>query len=312
MRNRIAGLIEETAAQDESVVFLTGDLGFSVVEPLQALLGERFINAGVAEANLVSMAASLAALDFKPFIYSIAPFVTARCYEQIRNDIVYQQRKVGIIGVGSGFSYGALGASHHALEDANIMAALPGMIVGNPGNVTELERVFALTQIGDAPAYFRISRESGTSFPVPIFTLETAAYTVRDGADATLVASGVCVTECLKAADILAQSGVSPRVVSVPVIAPFPQAALANQLDCAPVISVFEGFPGNPFSAGVMRTLFESRHPGAYRELTAPHRFESAVGDTEALRKRAGLDARSIAEAAYDLVAGSNPVKNVA
>lgn len=312
MRNRIAGLIEETAAQDESVVFLTGDLGFSVVEPLQALLGERFINAGVAEANLISMAGSLAALDFKPFVYSIAPFITSRCYEQIRNDIVYQKRKVGIIGVGSGFSYGALGASHHALEDATIMAALPGMIVGNPGNVSELERFYALTQLEEAPAYFRIARESGAAFPVPIFTTETAAYTVRGGVDMTLIASGVCVTECLKAADMLAGSRVDARVVSVPVIAPFPKAALEKELCAGPVVSVFEGFPGNPFSTGVMRTLFESGERRACRELTAPHRFESVVGNTQALRQRAGLDARSIADAALALAGASDRMRSVA
>lgn len=311
MRNRIAGLIEETAAQDERVVFLTGDLGFSVVEPLQALLGERFINAGVAEANLISMAGSLAALGFTPFVYSIAPFVTSRCYEQIRNDIVYQKRKVGIIGVGSGFSYGALGASHHALEDANIMAALPGMMIGNPGNVIELERFYALTQLEEAPAYFRIARESGSAFSVPIFTLNTAAYAVRDGVDVTLVASGVCVTECLRAADLLAENGVQARVVSVPVIAPFPTTALAKEIGAGPVVSVFEGFSGNPFSIGVMQTLFEAGSRNPYRELTVPHRFESVVGNTEALRKRAGLDAQSIADVAQALAAPDR-VKNVA
>lgn len=297
MRNRIIALIEAQAAQDDSVAFLTGDLGFSVVEPLEAALGARFINVGVAEANLVSIAGSLAALGFTPFVYSIGPFVTSRCFEQIRNDIVYQKRKVGVIGVGSGFSYGSLGPSHHALEDATIMAALPGMIVGNPGNVAELDRFYALAQAAGAPAYYRIARESGAAFCAPIFTLETAAYTVRDGADATLIACGVSVTECLAAADLLARDGVAARVVSVPVIAPFPKAALAREIGDGPVVSVFEGFPGNPFSVGVMTTLFENRFSNPYRELTVPHRFESVVGNTQALRRRAGLDAESIANA---------------
>lgn len=302
MRNRIIALIEAQAAQDDSVAFLTGDLGFSVVEPLEAALGERFINVGVAEANLASIAGSLAAVGLTPFIYSIGPFVTSRCFEQIRNDIVYQKRKVGVIGVGSGFSYGSLGPSHHALEDATIMASLPGMIVGNPGNVAELDRFYALAQAADAPAYYRISRESGADFSAPVFSLETAAYGVRAGDDATLVACGVSVTECLAAADLLAREGLSARVVSVPVIAPFPKDALAREIGDGPVVSVFEGFPGNPFSVGVMSTLFENRFANPYRELTVPHRFESVVANTQGLRKRAGLDAESIANAVRELV----------
>ncbi|MCX7900327.1 MAG: hypothetical protein N2444_09645 [Methylocystis sp.] len=302
MRNRIISLIEASAAQDENIVFLTGDLGFSVVEPLQAMLGERFINAGVAEANMVSMASSLAAIGFRPFVYSITPFVTARCFEQIRNDVVYQKRKVCLIGVGSGFSYGALGASHHALEDAAIMASLPGMIIGNPANVSELDRFYALSETEDAPVYFRIAREGGVAFSAPIFTLETAAYTLRKGADVTLVASGVTVAECLRAAEWLSEEGVEAQIVSVPVIAPFPRQALAKEIGDAPVVSVFEGFPGNPFSIGVMATLFESGFGKAYHEMTAPHRFETLVGDTAALRRRAQLDAPAIVRAAKALL----------
>lgn len=307
MRSRIMTLIEASAAEDDKITFLTGDLGFSVVEPLQEALGARFINVGVAEANLVSIAAALAGLGFKPFVYSIGPFITSRCFEQIRNDIVYQQRKVGVIGVGSGFSYGSLGPSHHALEDATIMATLPGMIIGNPGNVAELDRFFALTQTLDEPPYFRIARESGVAFRVPFFSLDTAAYVVREGQDATLIGCGVSVTECLAAADLLAEQGVGAAVVSVPVISPFPKAALARALGRGPIISVFEGFPGNPFSVGVMTALYENNIDNAYLERTAPHRFEHVVGNTQALRKRAGLDAASIAQSAFELISFAAP-----
>ncbi|HMK89273.1 MAG TPA: transketolase C-terminal domain-containing protein [Methylocystis sp.] len=309
MRNRIVTLVEASAATDEKVVFLTGDLGYSVVEPLQEMLGERFINAGVAEANMISMAGSLAALGFKPFVYSIGPFATSRCFEQIRNDIVYQRRKVGIIGVGSGFSYGGLGPSHHALEDASIMAALPDMIVGNPGNVAELDRFFALSQLTEAPAYFRIARESGTAYPVPFFMLHSAAYCVREGCDATLVASGVMVSECLAAAELLAAQDFAARVVSVPVVAPFPKDALARTISEGPIVSAFEGFPGNPFSVGVMATLYENRITNPFLELTAPHRFESVVGNTQALRKGAGLDAETIARRTLELAAFAMPLR---
>lgn len=305
MRNRIIDLIEAEALYDSRIVFLTGDLGFSVVEPLQAALGARFLNMGVAEANMISVAASLAATGLRPLAYSITPFISSRCFEQIRNDVVYQRRAVRLIGVGSGFSYGGLGPSHHGLEDANIMASLPELIVLNPANVSELDRVYALAREEERASYFRIARESGVDFSAPLFTLDAAAYLVREGSDATLIGSGVGVAECLRAADLLAREGVAARVVSVPVIAPFPKEALAALIGDEPVVSVFEGFPGNPFSFGVMAALFETGFRNAHVGLTVPHRFEHVVGDTEFLRARAGLDAGSIASAARRLVAGA-------
>jgi transketolase len=307
MRNRIIELIEAEASGDDSIAFLTGDLGFSVVEPLAAELGERFINMGVAEANMISVAASLARTGLKPFAYSITPFITSRCFEQIRNDIVYQQRSVRLIGVGSGFSYGSLGPSHHGLEDAAIMASLPGLIVLNPANVAELDHLYALTREKTRPVYFRIARESGITFSVPMFALDRAVYRLRAGDDVTLVASGVTVAECLDAAALLAQQGIAASVVSAPVLSPFPTEALGELLGEAPVISVFEGYRGNPLSLGVMETLLRNRSRTVYQELCAPHAFADTVGSTQFLRRHAGLDSAAIATRVLELQAKSPP-----
>lgn len=302
MRKRIIELIEADASVDPSIVFLTGDLGFSVVEPLEAALGDRFVNMGVAEANMISVAASLAAQGFRPFAYSIAPFVTARCLEQIRNDVCHQRRAVRLIGVGAGFSYGTLGPSHHGLEDAAIMAALPDLVVVDPANVAELDRCYAALLDDPRPVYFRIARESGALYPVPIFAPERGAFEIRPGRDATLVASGVAVSECLRAAEALATEGVEAAVVSIPVLNPFPTAAVAALLSEAPVACVFEGYRGNPLSLGVMEVLLERRSGQAFADLCAPHSFPRVVGDTAALRRRAGLDADAIAARARTLV----------
>ncbi|OAI30406.1 hypothetical protein A1351_09345 [Methylosinus sp. R-45379] len=304
MRKRIIELIEADASVDPRIVFLTGDLGFSFVEPLEQALGERFVNMGVAEANMVSVAASLAASGFRPFAYSIAPFMTARCLEQIRNDICYQRRAVRLIGVGAGFSYGTLGPSHHALEDATIMAALPDLVVANPGNAAELDRCYAALLDDPRPAYFRIARESGASYGAPIFSPQTAAFAARRGADVTLAASGGSVTQCLAAAEALAGEGVEAAVVSVPIVQPFPTEAFAALLTGAPVVSVFEGYRGNPLSVGVMEALLARGMGEAFVDLTAPQAFPSLVGDTETLRRRAGLDPAAIAAQARALIAG--------
>jgi transketolase len=303
MRNRIIELIRATSEADPSIVFLTGDLGYSVVEPLEAALGERFINMGVAEANMISVASAMAATGLAPFAYSIAPFISARCFEQIRNDVAYHGRCVRLISVGSGFSYGSLGPSHHALEDASLLAQLPGMIVANPCNTAELDRLYMLVMLERSPAYLRIARENGPRFDVGMTSLHSGAYEVKSGRDITLVASGVTVTESLAASELLARDGIAAAVVSVPVLAPFPRQALLNAIKTTAVISVFEGYPGNPLTVGTMSALLDERHGIAFASLDAPMAFPSTVGNTAFLRKAAGLDAQSIANRAVQLLA---------
>ena len=106
-------------------VFLTGDLGFKALEPLRERLGARFINAGVAEQNMVSVAAGLARSGLRPWVYSIAPFVYARPFEQIRNDVCLHRLPVVLVGNGGGYGYGVMGATHHALEDYGALLCLP-------------------------------------------------------------------------------------------------------------------------------------------------------------------------------------------
>jgi transketolase len=256
----------------------------------------------VAEANMISVASTMAATGLTPFAYSIAPFISARCLEQIRNDVAYHGRCVRLISVGSGFSYGTLGPSHHALEDAALLAQLPGMIVVNPCNALELDRLYMLLMLERSPAYLRIARENGPRYDVGMTSLHSGAYEVKSGRDVTLVASGVTVTESLAASELLANRGVGAAVVSVPVLAPFPTQALLNALKTTAVLSVFEGYPGNPLTVGTMAAVLEHRRGVAFASVEAPMAFPSTVGNTAFLRKAAGLDAQSIANRALRLL----------
>ena len=124
MRNAFCQALVEAASRAE-FVFLTGDLGFRALEPLRDALGSRFINAGVAEQNMVSVAAGLARSGLRPWVYSIAPFVYARPFEQIRNDVCLHRLPVVLVGNGGGYGYGVMGATHHALEDYGSLLCLP-------------------------------------------------------------------------------------------------------------------------------------------------------------------------------------------
>lgn len=309
MRNHIISLIGKAAETRPDIVFLTGDLGFSVVEPLQAQMGEKFINAGISEANMMSMAASLSFCGLEPFVYSIAPFVTARCYEQVRNDICYHNGRVRIIGIGAGFSYGTLGPSHHALEDATIMATLPAMTVFSPATLSELDRLFALSEDIAGPIYYRLGRENGPDFAAPAFDLGSPVVTWRSGADVNLVTSGSLAGEVFAAADRLEKEGRTVRLITVPILAPFPHEALSQALCDAPTLVAFEGYAGNPLESGVSMALALRPAGNAVRFLNAGRDFAKDVGGTDYQRKKFGLSADAVAAAARDLLMGKGPGK---
>jgi hypothetical protein len=156
-----AALIEELIAigsTDPRVVFLTADLGWSVVEPFAKAHPTRFFNVGVAEANMASVAAGLAQEGFVPFIYSIATFSSMRCYEQVRNGAILQGLPVRVVGIGGGYAYGRAGPTHHALEDIAITRTQPGLAVIVPADPAQTRAVVRALVGLPGPAYLRIGK----------------------------------------------------------------------------------------------------------------------------------------------------------
>lgn len=137
-------------------VFLTGDLGFKALEPLRARAGRRFINAGVAEQNMVSVAAALAHEALRPWVYSIAPFCYARPFEQIRNDVCLHGLPVQFVGNGGGYAYGPMGATHHALEDYGVLSTLSGLRAYVPAFDEDVGPVIAAMSVSPFPGYLRL------------------------------------------------------------------------------------------------------------------------------------------------------------
>lgn len=152
------------------MVFLTGDLGFMALEPLQHAMQARFINAGVAEQNMVSVAAAMAREGMDPWVYTIAPFCYARAFEQIRNDITFHNLPVKLIGNGGGYGYGVMGPTHHAIEDYGILLTLPNMRVFIPVFDEDVEAVLNRAADARSPAYIRLGRgEPPDGFAVPTY-----------------------------------------------------------------------------------------------------------------------------------------------
>jgi transketolase len=169
MRKEFAEAVIQLSKANDKIVFLTGDLGFMALEGVKELLGERFINAGVAEQNMVTMAASLAYEGFIPLVYSISPFITLRPYEQLRNDVCLHNLPVKIVANGGGYGYGIMGGTHHNIEDIGSMRLLPNMKVFVP--FTKLDVYTSLEEmINDAnPNYLRLNLAS-TQENIPAFS----------------------------------------------------------------------------------------------------------------------------------------------
>ena len=157
MRKQLCDALVARAAKSD-MVFLTGDLGFMALEPLQMIMGSRFINAGVAEQNMISVAAALAAQDFEVWVYSIAPFVYARPFEQIRNDIAFHNLPVKLIGNGGGYGYGVMGPTHHAIDDYGVLLTLPNMTVYVPVFDEDMDAVISRAGSSGRPSYIRMGR----------------------------------------------------------------------------------------------------------------------------------------------------------
>ena len=158
MRNAFISWLCEKARKDDKIVLLTADLGYSVIEPFLQEFPGRFFNIGVAEQNMVGIAAGLASESMKPYTYSIGIFPTFRCAEQLRNDIDYNNLPVVSCTVGSGVTYGSLGYTHHAVQDLALMRSLPNMSIGTPADPLEVRAILDWQMANPSPLYLRMHK----------------------------------------------------------------------------------------------------------------------------------------------------------
>lgn len=197
MRNEFSHQIEEILHQQSNTVLITGDLGFNAFENIQEIAGDRFINAGVAEQNMIGVAAGLAYKGFETFTYSIAPFAVYRCFEQIKIDVCLNNLPVYIVGNGGGYGYGIMGPTHHAIEDLGCLSMLPNMICWIPAFTEDV--AFCLHQIRSQkkPAYLRLGL--GESYPKKITISAINQIITSKESKVTIIVLGPIVQNVLNA-----------------------------------------------------------------------------------------------------------------
>jgi transketolase len=291
MRTTFIETLCEVAEHDERVWLLTGDLGYSVLERFATRFPDRYVNVGVAEQNMASIAAGLARCGKVPFLYSIANFPTFRCLEQIRNDICYHEGSVKIVAVGGGFTYGAQGYTHHGVEDLAIMRSLPGMTVVAPGDPVEARLATRAVAALPGPCYVRLGKsvEPVVHPAEPDFEIGQALL-VRPGRDATLISTGGMLKEAVDTAERLARVGIDTRVLSMHTIKPLDEEAVVQAArETCVVVTVEEHSVTGGLGSAVADVLAASglRLP-RFHKFGVPDRVYHAVGGQEFLRRMAG------------------------
>jgi transketolase len=188
MRNAFIDELCALAAANPRIALVVGDLGFSVVEPFADRFPDRFINAGVAEQNMTSLSAGMASEGYQVFAYSIANFPTFRCAEQIRNDVAYHNLPVTMVTVGGGLAYGALGYSHHAVQDYSLMRLFPNLLIAAPGDPMEVRACLRYFAAHPQPSYLRLGKAGEPNFHAAAPALKPGQWlTVREGASSDTV-----------------------------------------------------------------------------------------------------------------------------
>ena len=278
------------------MVFLTGDLGFMALEPLQQTMQDRFINAGVAEQNMVSVAAAMARDGWEAWVYSIAPFCYARPFEQIRNDVAFHNLPVKLIGNGGGYGYGVMGPTHHAIEDYGIMLTLPNMRVFIPAFDEDVNATINRAGDGQNPAYLRLGRgEIPVGFEVPSYA---PWRQLTAGGGMVVIVAGPLVGTYIETFQNLPEQ-IRPNlwiVTELPLEQNPPPAELIEQLSSARGLCIVEEHVrhGGLASELALLLLEKKLEVGAFHHLYARAHHYAAYGSQNFLRSQSRIDIHSV------------------
>lgn len=297
MRNAFARQLTSLAQQDERIVLLSGDIGNRMFDEFKDRCPGRFFNCGVAEGNMMSMAAGLAMSGMRPVVYTITPFVTTRCLEQIRVDVCYHRVPVVIVGVGGGLAYASLGATHHSCEDIGFLRLLPNMTVVCPGDAAETRGAVKTALDCDHGVYIRLGKKGEPEVHATDVTLEFGKAIVLSTANqVSLVSTGNLLPIAVEAAELLRQEGIAAGVASMHTVKPLDTDFLSDAFTSTQLVATVEEHSVlGGLGGAVAEWLSEQSHARAklLRIGTADH-FLHEGGNQQHARECYKIDAASI------------------
>jgi len=298
MRDTFVKTLCSLCEANKDIELITGDLGFGVLKPFFEQFPDQFINAGIAEQNMTSVAAGMALEGKTVFVYSIGNFPTMRCLEQIRNDCAYHNANVKIVCVGGGFVYGSLGMSHHATEDISVMRSIPNVAVFCPGDVMEAKAVTKAIAEYPGTCYLRMGRGGEKAIHKTLENYEIGkAIPVKEGNCVAILTTGAIYDEVDKALDILAENGIKPSVYSFPTVKPIDKETIKK---CAEshrlIVTCEENNIIGGFGSAVSEVMADNGLTSRLIRIGIDDEFCSVVGDQAYLRDIYGMSGKKIAE----------------
>ncbi len=297
-----AGLYE-VGKSDSRIVALTADLKGSLkMDKFAEEFPDRFIQCGIAEANMIGVAAGLAITGKIPFAGSFAEFVTGRVYDQVRQEVAYGETNVKIAASHAGITLGEDGATHQTMEDIALMRALPGMVVINPCDYNQTKAATIAAAKYEGPVYLRFGRPA-----VPNFTPEDQVFEIgkaivlNEGEDVSIFATGHLVWEALRAAEMLENQGISAEVIDIATIKPLDEDAVLMSASKTRAVVVAEEHNAAGGLGELIAGVLASKAPVAMEFINGGDRF-GQTGKPAELMTAYGLDAEHIVEAAASVI----------
>lgn len=289
MRKTFINTLIDLARKDKDIVLITPDMGFSVLEPFFDEFPERAINCGIAEQNAVSIASGLALMGKKPYVYTIIPFLVERAFEQVKLDVAYMNTNVKLIGIGAGFTYGAAGATHHAIEDISLMRTLPNMTVCCPGDNNEAEQIIRETVKNNKPMYIRIGRHNRGIFDNNTIEIGKASI-IEKGEDIAIISTSNMLPDAYDYCQKLKSEGRKPYLISMHTIKPLDKECLLSLINKGVEINTLEehSIIGGLGSA-VAEVIAESGNGIKFKRIGIPDEFSHYIGSQKYIKKQFGL-----------------------
>jgi transketolase len=295
MRTAFVETLLEEAKLNPSIILITGDLGFGVLEKFQSEVPKQFINSGVAEQAMMGMAAGIASTGKRVFVYSIANFPTIRCLEQIRNDVCLMNNPVVVVSVGSGYSYGNQGYTHHALEDIAVMRALPNMQVISPADPIETIKLTRFLSSTKKPSYLRLGKSGEPNINLSETKIfEDRINEIIHGDDGTLLFSGSIGSIAITAQKLLLREKISVSVASVPFISAIDVEYLLKASRKGPIVTIEEHSSRGGLGSAVLECASLNNIRADIRIVASEQNNLSQIGSQDFLRASNGLTAERV------------------
>ena len=304
MRNAYLSALYDLAKDNKDVIALISDNGAVVYDKYREDFPDQFLNMGISEANMVGVSAGLASCGKIPFAYTISNFLTMRAFEQVRNDVCYQNMNVKLVGIGVGFVYSNLGPTHHGTEDIALMRSLPNMTIFSPCDPLEARNVTLASAKINGPVYIRFATGGTPKIYENDYDFEVGkAVTLREGSDVSIIATGSIMPEVLDAVDKLKDKKIRARLINVHTLKPIDKETLIKAAkETKAVVTIDEHTIHGGLGSIVAEVLADHGVSVPFKRMGLDKTFSEGYGSYADLKEINNVSSKSIVDSVLSLI----------